>query len=113
MVEQVLEHLLDDIAPDISHIVTEDDEPVDNIASSKQQRFLVIPLYDTDVLKRPFLADVNVGLFYSPSTPPLVPDMFLSLGVEPAKDWWEKRIAPTSFGNLKNRQMLSSKSSLT
>ncbi len=91
MVEKIIDHLLDDIAPDISHIITEDDEPVDNITSSKNQRCLVNPLYDNNVLARPFFADVNVGVFYSPSTPPLVPDMFLSLGVEPAKDWWEKK----------------------
>lgn len=91
MVEQVLEHLLDDITPDISHIITEDDEPVDNIASSKKQRCMVNPLYDTDVLDRPFFADVNVGIFYALNQPPVVPDMFLSLGVEPARDWWEKK----------------------
>jgi hypothetical protein len=32
---------------DISHIVTEDDEPVDNIFSAVQQRLLVEPLYSS------------------------------------------------------------------
>ncbi len=91
MVVNVLELKIDDITPDISHIITEDDEPVDNIPSSKQQRFFVSPLYDSNVLKRPFLADVNIGIFYTPKGTPIVPDMFLSLNVEPAKDWWEKK----------------------
>jgi Uma2 family endonuclease len=76
--------------PDISHLVTEDDEPVDNFFSAKQQRLLVEPLYSTRLLDWPFLADANVGIYAALKQPPVVPDMFLSLGVEPADDWWLK-----------------------
>ncbi len=38
MNQQVLEEI---VAPDISHIVTEDDTPVDNFQSAQQQRLLV------------------------------------------------------------------------
>jgi hypothetical protein len=37
MIPQLLEEI---VAPDISHIVTEDDAPVDNFQSAKQQRLL-------------------------------------------------------------------------
>ncbi len=76
--------------PDISHIETEDDTPVDNIFSAKQQRLLVEPLYSSLPIDTPFLADANVGIFYQTHTPPLVPDMLLSLDVEANDDWWPK-----------------------
>ena len=76
--------------PDIEHLVTEDDEPVDNIFSEKQQRLLVEPLYSSWQAERPFIAAANVGLFNTVSQPPVVPDMFLSLDVEVAEDWWAK-----------------------
>jgi Uma2 family endonuclease len=74
--------------PNVSHIITEDDEPVDNLPSEKQQRLLVEPLYTASVLARPFLAAANVGVFFALNQAPVVPDMFLSLGVEVADDWW-------------------------
>lgn len=74
--------------PDVSHIITEDDEPVDNLPSEKQQRLLVEPLYVSTVVPRPFLAAANVGIFYALTQTPIVPDMFLSLGVEVAGNWW-------------------------
>jgi Uma2 family endonuclease len=75
--------------PDMSHIVTEDDEPVDNVFSAKQQRLLVEPLYTAWQKEQVFLAEANVGVFWSPYQPPLVPDMFLSLGVRVGdEDWW-------------------------
>lgn len=77
--------------PDISHIITEDDEPVDNVFSAKQQRLLVEPLYTAWQKERVFLADANVGVFRGIHLPPLVPDMFLSLGVRVGdEDWWLK-----------------------
>lgn len=80
--------------PDISHIVTEDDEPVDNIPSEKQQRFLAESLYTSwtgGAEKRMFLASTNVGLFRDPHEPPIVPDVFLSMDVEVAEDWYAKK----------------------
>jgi Uma2 family endonuclease len=85
--------------PDVSAIVTEDDQPVDNFPSEKHQRVLTEPLYsswqgppgDETASKRPFLAAANVGLFPALKEQPLVPDVFLSLDVELRKDWWEKK----------------------
>jgi len=83
----------------IEHIITEDDEPVDNIPSATQQRLLVAPLYDSwtpppsedePEAQRNFLATANVGLFSTPENNPLVPDMLLSLDVETPHDWETK-----------------------
>ena len=83
----------------IEHIVTEDDEPVDNLFSEKQQRLLANSLYsswtpppDEDYPKQPrkFLAAANVGIFYAVAEKPLVPDFFLSLDVAPHKNWYAK-----------------------
>ncbi|MBE2199365.1 MAG: Uma2 family endonuclease [Anaerolinea sp.] len=82
-----------DLIPDISHLVTEDDTPVDNLASEKQMRLLTEPLYTSwegPGEQRPFLAAANVGIFASIYQPPLVPDMFLSLDVTVPDDWWAK-----------------------
>ncbi|GAK55307.1 hypothetical protein U27_02139 [Candidatus Vecturithrix granuli] len=72
--------------PEMDHIVTEDDTPVDNVFSEKQQRLLVEPLYSSWQPGRPFFAAANVGIFYAVRQPPLVPDMFLSLDVQPDED---------------------------
>jgi len=82
-----------DTAPDIHHLLTEDDTPVDNLPSEKQQRLLTEPLYSAWAGPgdgRPFLAAANVGMFYQARNPPIVPDMFLSLDVQVADDWWQK-----------------------
>jgi len=73
-------------------IITEDDEPVDNFPSEKQQRLLVNPLYSSDYLERPFVAAANVGVHYEPGVPAIVPDMFLSLKARTVdgKDIWDK-----------------------
>lgn len=84
---------IDDLAI-IDQLITEDDKPVDNIPSAKQQRLLVESLYSSwtgPTGGQPFLAETNVGVFHNLKTPPLVPDMFLSLGVQVAADWWQKR----------------------
>jgi len=76
---------------DIDNLVIEDDTPVDNFQSEKQQRLLVEPLYSSQVLPTPFLAAANVGLFYKPKTEPIVPDNLLSLGVQVSGDLTQKR----------------------
>lgn len=78
-------------APDISHLVTEDDIPVDNLISEKQQRLLTTCLYSSLSRDVPFLAAANVGLFYGLKQPPLVPDVLLSLEVSIAEDWSQKQ----------------------
>ena len=82
-----------DVIPDISTLVTEDDTPVDNMPSEKQQRLLTEPLYSSWVgpgAGRPFLAAANVGVFHQPRNPAIVPDVFLSLDVRVAENWWDK-----------------------
>ncbi len=81
-----------------AHVVTEDDEPVDNLFSAKQQTLLKRALYASwtppareGQTARSFLADVNVGIFGAPGVPPIVPDFFLSLDVKPHPLLREKR----------------------
>jgi Uma2 family endonuclease len=76
---------------DYERLVTEDDKPVDNLFSEKQQRLLVEPLYSSWNPGTPFLAAANVGIFSSPDQPPIVPDMFLSLDVQADEDLWKKQ----------------------
>ena len=75
---------------DISHLVIEDDKPVDNFQSAQQQRFLVQTLYDSEALPVPFLAEANVGLFYQLKEDPIVPDVLLSLGVQRGGDYSQR-----------------------
>ena len=68
----------------MAHLVTEDDTPVDNRFSERQQRLLPTLLFSSWEEGKPFEALSNVGLFYSMhGEPPVVPDFMLSLGVEP------------------------------
>lgn len=76
---------------DISHLVIEDDIPVDNFQSELQQRLLVEPLCSARALPSPFLAAANVGLFYTIKGDSIVPDMLLSLGVQRADDFSQRR----------------------
>ncbi|MCU0391602.1 MAG: hypothetical protein MUE81_10835, partial [Thermoflexibacter sp.] len=51
--------------PNVEHLVTEDDTPVDNIFSEKQQRLLVDTLFSENPFgERPFIASANVGIYY-------------------------------------------------
>ncbi len=89
---QALAELID-VEPDVQAIITEDDNPVDNLPSEKQQRLLTETLYSSwsgPGEGRPFLAAANVGVFYLARRPAVVPDMFLSLDVEVPENWWEK-----------------------
>lgn len=73
-----------EMIPDFDKLVTKDDKPADNIYVEKQQRLLTEPLYSSwpgPGEGKPFLALTNVGWFYVYKEPPLVPDVFLSLGV--------------------------------
>ncbi|MCS7014425.1 MAG: Uma2 family endonuclease [Chloroherpetonaceae bacterium] len=68
---------------DISHIQTEDNAPVDSLFAERQGRLLVDSLYASWKPEQPFLACENVGVFYGLHLPPVVPDVLVSLGVEP------------------------------
>jgi len=76
---------------DISHLVIEDDTPVDNFQSEKQQRLLVEPLYSSWSPGFSFVAAANVGLFYGIKLDPIVPDALLSLNVGMPSDWSQKQ----------------------
>ena len=89
MVEQLV--ISDDYyIPDANRLVTEDDTPVDNFASAKQQRLLVSCLYSA-LQKQTFLAEANVGIYHTDGQPAIVPDVFLSLDVQVPDNWWEKQ----------------------
>lgn len=91
--DELLEPLAPQDWPPVNHLVTEDDTPVDNFPSAKQQRLLVESLYNAwapPADSRSFLADANIALYYAVGKPPIVPDVFLSLDVQVADDWWNK-----------------------
>lgn len=78
------------LLPDVADLVTEDDTPADNFASEKQQRLLTGSLYSS-LPHKTFLAAANVGIYTTPSRPPIVSDVFLSLDVTVPEQWWEKQ----------------------
>ena len=84
MAETVEHDEADVLAPDLTHLVTEDDAPVDNRYSERQMRLLSSPLFDSWDEGKPFEALTDVGLFSKPdNASKVVPDFLLSLGVEP------------------------------
>jgi Uma2 family endonuclease len=91
MVQQLLntEEIVSEL--DISHLVIEDDEPVDNFQSAQQQRLLVDSLYSSRILPLPFLAEANIGLFYKLKGEPIVPDVLVSLAVQRAADFSQRQ----------------------
>ncbi len=84
----------------VDHLITEDDTPVDNLFSEKQQRLLTEPLYSSWHPVKPngkrkprkYLAAANVSVFCHNKTPraAIVPDVFISMDVAPAKNWHAK-----------------------
>jgi Uma2 family endonuclease len=92
MVEQLLINDNDDdfYIPDANQLITEDDTPVDNFASEKQQRLLVGTLYSS-LQNQILLAAANIGIYYTDFQPPIVPDVFLSFDVQVPQNWWEKQ----------------------
>ncbi len=79
------------ISLDVSHLVIEDDMPVDNFQSAQQQRLFIDALYSSKAVPQPFIAEANVGLFYRLKGDPIVPDVLLSLNVQRAEDWTDRR----------------------
>ncbi|BAY12107.1 Uma2 family endonuclease [Calothrix sp. NIES-2098] len=90
MVEQLLINDENYYVPDANQLVTEDDTPLDNFASEKQQRLLVGSLYSSQQ-QQTFLAAANVGIYHAYKQPAIVPDVFLSFDVEIPTNWWEKQ----------------------
>ena len=79
--------------PEINYddFITEDDEPVDNLFSERQQRLLPESLHSSWKIDKPFLALANVGIYEKNPTTPIIPDVFVSLNVTPAENIWEKK----------------------
>ncbi|MEL6383122.1 MAG: Uma2 family endonuclease [Cyanobacteria bacterium J06626_18] len=89
MVDQLV--IADDVnVPDASQLITEDDTPVDNFPSEKQQRLLTSCLY-SNLKDQQFIAAANVGIYHTAKVPAIVPDVFVSFNVEVPEDWWEKQ----------------------
>ncbi len=79
--------------PDANQLITEDDTPVDNFASAKEQTpvdnfasFKQQRLLVSSLQSQTFLAEANVGIYYTDLQPPIVPDVFLSLDVQVPKN---------------------------
>ena len=93
-------------SPDVSQVVTENDEPVDDLQSEKGQRLLVGALYASwagppplpeeapCIEPRSFLAAANVGLFFSPKARPIVPDVMVGTDLAPRLGEPEQQRAP-------------------
>ena len=92
MIDQLLiKTEIDDCdVPDANLLVTEDDTPVDNLASEKQQRLLVGSLYSS-LQNQIFLAEANVGVYHTYGEPAIFPDVFVSFDVQTPQNWWEKQ----------------------
>jgi Uma2 family endonuclease len=88
MTPQLLEDIM---APNVANLVLEDDAPLDNFQTEKQQRLLVEPLYSSWKVDEPFIAAANVGIFSSDEEEGAAPDAFLSLGVSMPADWSQKQ----------------------
>ncbi|HLO88833.1 MAG TPA: Uma2 family endonuclease [Nostocaceae cyanobacterium] len=91
MVEQLLINDIDDSdIPDANLLITEDDTPVDNFASEKNQRLLAGTLYSS-LQNQTFIAAANVGVYHTYGEPAIVPDVFVSFDVEIPENWWDKQ----------------------
>jgi hypothetical protein len=98
---QLDEEIRRELAAYHKQVAPEDDQPIDNLFSAKQQTLLKRPLYaswtppagnrQTPGQKHPFLADADIRVFYAVREPPIVPNFFLSLDVQPRPDWHEKK----------------------
>lgn len=90
----IAEGIPPEFIPNIDDLVTEDDAPVDNILSEKQQRLLTESLNSSWAGPgdgRSFLTLANVGLFFGMHEPPLVPDVMLAVDVQVPADLRQKR----------------------
>lgn len=84
----------------LNEFITEDDEPVDNIISEKNQKLLTRSLYaswkpvDANGKPREFVTVANVGIFtrLNPAVSVIVPDVLVSLDVELGANFYEKEM---------------------
>ncbi len=93
-IAEELREAREDLERKVERLITEDDTPVDNLFSERQQKLLTDSLYASWQIstgkkksRRKFLAMANVGLFPAPEQEAVVvPDMLLSLDVQAPKD---------------------------
>lgn len=78
------------VEPDVSHLITEDDTPMDNPFQERQQALLKDCLTTSYTRQGPYVCMTNVGLYPTPHVEALVPDLLLSLDVTYPEDIWEK-----------------------
>jgi Uma2 family endonuclease len=93
--------------PDTSHLIFQDDTPLDSFINEKQQRLLTTVFYSGGDRDRSpvwlqqgnesFIVAANVGLFGSIRQSPIVPDVFLSLNVDAPQEWWDRDIRSYLF----------------
>jgi hypothetical protein len=79
--------------PNVQNLVTEDDTPLDNILSEKQARLLIDALRHSwpGFEGKPYVAMMNIGLFFTPHEKPLVPDFLLGLDAKHPENWWREK----------------------
>ena len=93
-------------------IVTEDDTPVENYNTEQHGGLLTDTLYTNWLHSKygnRFIAAADVGVFSAPDEPAIVPDIFLSLGLQKPADKSHKRNVPILFGMWVSSPMLSSR----
>jgi hypothetical protein len=79
--------------PNLDDLALEDDKPAGNVRAEKQERLLTEALYASwpgPGKGRPFLALANIGLVYALKRPALVPNVLLSLDLQPEDDLSEE-----------------------
>lgn len=67
---------------DVSHLTTEDDEPVENFFQERQMAILTEALRVSWEEGRPFVSGADIGVFSRIDQEAIVPDVLLSTGVE-------------------------------
>ena len=67
-----------------AHLITETEEPVDNLFREKQMRLLTEPLWTSWKPGRPFWVSANVGMYEALNAKAIVPDVMLALDVQPS-----------------------------
>ena len=85
--------------PDTSKMILEDDTPLDSFINEKQQGLLTTVFYSGAKIpiNVPFIVAANVGLFSHVRDSGIVPDVFLSLNITGAEEWWERNIRSYLF----------------
>jgi Uma2 family endonuclease len=90
MLAETAKPLNDEFDIPVNHLITEDDEPVDNFFQDKQANLLTDALNVSWEKGRPFISAADVGIFATNQEHAVVPDVLLSVGVNFPEDVLEK-----------------------